>query len=112
MNPVNYGMSWNKARFRELGVIIGLEARALWVAGAVEEGPRNHIGLDHWSRELKFFRLPGGGPRRSLLIRQLEDSAYLSHSPPLPRAPSSQPTLILRRIRGGGARVRSQARIP
>jgi hypothetical protein len=48
-NPVNFGMTWNKSQARVLGEIIAIESRALWLAGAVEQGPRNHIGLDHWS---------------------------------------------------------------
>jgi hypothetical protein len=46
MNPVNFGNSFNKTLFRELGAIVGEETRALWLAGAVEQGPRNHVGLD------------------------------------------------------------------
>lgn len=46
MNPVNYGNAWNKSLARELGYTIAIESRALWVAGAVEQSPRNHIGLD------------------------------------------------------------------
>lgn len=47
MNPVNFGSSWNKSLFFELGAIIATETRALWLAGAVEESTwsgRPHIG--------------------------------------------------------------------
>jgi beta-D-xylosidase 4 len=46
MNPVGFGNSWNKSSVFELGRTVGLEGRALWLAGAVEQGPRNHIGLE------------------------------------------------------------------
>jgi hypothetical protein len=49
MNPVNFGSAWNKSLVRAMGETIAWETRALWVGGAVEEGPRNHIGLDTWS---------------------------------------------------------------
>jgi len=40
-NPVNFGNSFNKSHARVLGYTVGVEGRALWVAGAVEQGPRN-----------------------------------------------------------------------
>ena len=49
MNPINFGNSWNSSQAFLLGQTIAYESRALWLAGAVEQGPRNHIGLDHWS---------------------------------------------------------------
>ena len=49
MNPVNFGNTWNKSNARVLGETVAIESRALWLAGAVEQVPRNHIGLDHWS---------------------------------------------------------------
>ena len=61
MNPVNFGNSWNKSQARMLGQTIGIEARALWLAGAVEQSPRNHIGLDHWSPNLNLERDPRWG---------------------------------------------------
>lgn len=48
-NPVNYGAVWNRSMLFEMGRIVGLETRALWLLGAVEQGPRIHIGLDCWS---------------------------------------------------------------
>lgn len=61
MNPVNFGNSWNKTLFRELGAIVGEETRALWLAGAVEQGPRNHVGLDTWSPNINIARDPRWG---------------------------------------------------
>ena len=61
MNPVNFGNSWNKSLARELGSIIGVEARALWLAGAVEQSPRNHIGLTTWSPNINVARDPRWG---------------------------------------------------
>ncbi len=51
-NPVNFGMSFNKSLFYDLGAVIGIETRALWIAGAVEASTwsgRPHVGLDVWS---------------------------------------------------------------
>ena len=56
MNPVNFGMTWNKSLGNALGVTIGVEGRALWLAGAVEQSPRNHIGLDAWSPNINVCR--------------------------------------------------------
>jgi beta-D-xylosidase 4 len=61
MNPVNYGATWNKSFALDLGTIVGTEARALWLAGAVEEFPRNHIGLDCWSPNINIARDPRWG---------------------------------------------------
>ena len=50
--PAQYGATWNRSLFFELGAIIATETRALWLAGAVEESEwsgRGHIGLDTWS---------------------------------------------------------------
>ncbi len=32
-NPVNFGMTFNKSLFYDLGAVIGVETRALWLAG-------------------------------------------------------------------------------
>lgn len=61
MNPINFGNAWNKSQARMLGATIAIESRALWLAGAVEQGPRNHIGLDHWSPNINIFRDPRWG---------------------------------------------------
>jgi len=61
MNPVNYGNSWNKSLSFALGAVIGVETRALWIAGAVEQSPRNHIGLDTWSPNINIARDPRWG---------------------------------------------------
>lgn len=61
MNPVNFGMAWDKSLMRELGYTIGIEARALWLAGAVEQSPRNHIGLDVWSPNINIAKDPRWG---------------------------------------------------
>jgi beta-D-xylosidase 4 len=49
----------------DLGRIIATEARALWVAGATEEFPRDgtapHIGLDCWSPNINIARDPRWG---------------------------------------------------
>jgi hypothetical protein len=57
-NPVNYGTSFNKSLAYELGRVVGIEARALWLLGAVEESPGIHIGLDCWSPNINIARDP------------------------------------------------------
>jgi beta-glucosidase-like glycosyl hydrolase len=60
-NPVNFGSTWNKTGIFELGRTVGIEGRALWLAGAVEQSPRNHIGLDSWSPNINIARLATWG---------------------------------------------------
>ena len=60
-NPVNYGSAWNKSLAYEMGRVVGLEARALWLLGAVEEVPKIHIGLDCWSPNINIARDPRWG---------------------------------------------------
>jgi len=57
-NPVNFGMTWNRSLFYDLGAVIGVEARALWLAGAVENSHGPHIGLDAWSPNININRDP------------------------------------------------------
>ena len=90
MNPVNFGNAWNKSQARMLGTTIAIESRALWLAGAVEQGPRNHIGLNHWS------------PNINIGARGAETGSGFTpraHAPPfLPSLQSATP--------GGAARAR------
>jgi xylan 1,4-beta-xylosidase len=60
-NPVNYGSAWNRSLIYDMGRIVGIEARALWLLGAVEQFPRNHIGLDCWSPNINIARAPQWG---------------------------------------------------
>lgn len=62
-NPCTLGMSWNDTMFREMGAIVGLEARALWLGGAHEYNgnPPPHIGLDAWSPNINNPRDPRWG---------------------------------------------------
>lgn len=60
-NPVNYGSAWNRSLIYDMGKIVGVEARALWLLGAVEQFPRNHIGLDCWSPNINIARAPQWG---------------------------------------------------
>jgi hypothetical protein len=45
-NPVNFGMTFNKSLFHDLGAVIGIESRALWLAGCdappLSTHPRPH----------------------------------------------------------------------
>ena len=57
-NPTSLGNAWNRSIVYAMGAAIGLESRALWLGGAVEQGPRNHIGLDAWSPNINIARDP------------------------------------------------------
>ena len=59
--PVNFGSVWNASLVADVGAVIGLETRALWLAGAVEHIPRVHIGLNCWSPNVNLFRDPRWG---------------------------------------------------
>jgi beta-D-xylosidase 4 len=57
-------MTWNTSLFYQLGAVIGIETRALWLAGAVEASAgsgRPHIGLDAWSPNININRDPRWG---------------------------------------------------
>lgn len=58
-------MTWNRSLMYDLGRLIGKEARALWLAGALEESGSAstpvhapHIGLDAWSPNINIARDP------------------------------------------------------
>ena len=50
-NPVNFGSVWNDSLTRDMGAVVGVETRALWLGGAHEYNgsPPPHIGLTAWS---------------------------------------------------------------
>lgn len=56
--PVNFGASWNASLVAAMGSVIGVETRALWLAGAVEQAPRVHVGLNCWSPSINLLRDP------------------------------------------------------
>lgn len=60
MNPVNSGSTWDDSLAYEMGTIIGVEARALWLGGATEYNgsPPPKIGLDAWSPNINIARDP------------------------------------------------------
>eukprot|EP01060_Flectonema_neradi_P008820 TRINITY_DN1630_c0_g1_i6.p1 TRINITY_DN1630_c0_g1~~TRINITY_DN1630_c0_g1_i6.p1 ORF type:complete len:796 (+),score=128.86 TRINITY_DN1630_c0_g1_i6:31-2388(+) len=63
-DPVNLGASFNRSMWRTMGEMIGVEARAFWLAGAVEPSPntgRPHIGLDCWSPNININHDPRWG---------------------------------------------------
>lgn len=56
MNTLNHGATWDDALTHAVGVVISAEARALWLAGAVEESSwsgRGHIAPECWSPNIK-----------------------------------------------------------
>jgi hypothetical protein len=63
-NPINYGAAWNDTLALRMGAIIATEARALWLAGAVEASPwsgRPHIAPECWSPNINIARDPRWG---------------------------------------------------
>ena len=63
-NPVNLGASFNRSSWLQMGKVIGVESRALWLAGAVEPttwAGRVHIGLDCWSPNININHDPRWG---------------------------------------------------
>jgi len=63
-NAVNLGASWNNSMWETMGRIIGVENRALYVAGATEFNSWSgqlHIGLDCWSPNINLNRDPRWG---------------------------------------------------
>lgn len=62
-NPNTLGATFNQSIWRQMGAIIGLELRALWLQNAGENHPSNlpHIGLDCWSPNIDILRDPRWG---------------------------------------------------
>ena len=63
-NPNALGATFNRSLWREMGSIIGLELRSLWLQGATEASTwsgRPHAGLDCWSPNVNIARDPRWG---------------------------------------------------
>jgi beta-glucosidase-like glycosyl hydrolase len=63
-NPNALGASFNKTAWKQMGQIIGLELRSLWLHGATEASSwsgRPHAGLDCWSPNININRDPRWG---------------------------------------------------
>lgn len=63
-NPNGLGATWNASNVLWMGMKIGLEARALWLAGAREPSLWSgmaHIGLNCWSPNININRDPRWG---------------------------------------------------
>ena len=63
-NPINLGSSWNSSMWYEMGSIMGLETRSLWLAGATEYNSwsgRPKMGLDCWSPNININHDPRWG---------------------------------------------------
>ncbi|CUF69598.1 glycoside hydrolase family 3, putative [Bodo saltans] len=63
-NPNGLGATWNMSNVQWMGMKIGLEARALWRAGAREPSLWSgmaHIGLNCWSPNININRDPRWG---------------------------------------------------
>mmetsp|Transcript_12849 Transcript_12849/g.24324 ORF Transcript_12849/g.24324 Transcript_12849/m.24324 type:complete len:787 (-) Transcript_12849:194-2554(-) len=62
-NPNTLGSSLNTTVWRNMGAIIGLELRALWLQNVGENHESNlpHIGLDCWSPNINVVRDPRWG---------------------------------------------------
>lgn len=57
-NPNNLGASFNKTLWENMGAVIGIELRALWLQNVGENHNQNypHIGLDCWSPNVNIVR--------------------------------------------------------
>ena len=61
-NPVNLGASFNKSMWAKMGRVIGVETRAMWLAGAKETNdPNDFVALDCWSPNININRDPRWG---------------------------------------------------
>jgi len=63
-NPNALGASFNASMWREMGSIIGVELRSLWLQGATEASAwsgKPHAGLDCWSPNVNIARDPRWG---------------------------------------------------
>eukprot|EP01060_Flectonema_neradi_P008815 TRINITY_DN1630_c0_g1_i10.p1 TRINITY_DN1630_c0_g1~~TRINITY_DN1630_c0_g1_i10.p1 ORF type:complete len:793 (+),score=139.33 TRINITY_DN1630_c0_g1_i10:40-2379(+) len=61
-NPVNLGASFNKSMWTKMGRVIGVETRAMWLAGAKETNdPHDFVALDCWSPNININRDPRWG---------------------------------------------------
>ena len=61
-NPVNLGASFNQSMWNTMGSVIGIELRALWLAGGAEFfDAAPYIGLDCWSPNININRDPRWG---------------------------------------------------
>lgn len=57
-NPNTLGATFNQTIWNQMGAVIGLELRALWLQNVGENHPSNlpHIGLDCWSPNIDILR--------------------------------------------------------
>jgi beta-D-xylosidase 4 len=62
-NPNLMGSSFNRSVWRQMGSVIGVELRSLWLQGVGEAHENNlpHIGLDCWSPNINLVRDPRWG---------------------------------------------------
>lgn len=62
-NPNALGATFNMSLVKDMGAIIGLELRALWLEGVGENNAKNlpHAGLDCWSPNINILRDPRWG---------------------------------------------------
>lgn len=93
--PVSFGASWNRTLTREMGRVIGTEARALWLAGAREASTwsgRALIGLDCWSPNININRDPRWGRNQEVATEDPTLGAWyaVDHVSSLQRAMSSK----------------------
>lgn len=62
-NPNTLGATFNQSLWKQMGAVIGLELRALWLQNVGENHASNlpHIGLDCWSPNIDILRDPRWG---------------------------------------------------
>jgi hypothetical protein len=80
MSPVNFGSAWDDAGLLRFAQIVSTEARALWLAGAVEESTwsgRGHIAPECWSPvRTPFLALAPRGDHLTHLSRPLPEHQH------------------------------------
>jgi beta-D-xylosidase 4 len=75
-NPIGLSASFNMSIVKQMGAIIGLELRSLWLQGVGENHPNNlpHLGLDCWSPNINIAR----DPRWGRIMETSGEDPYLS----------------------------------
>ena len=87
-NPNALGASFNESAWKEMGHIIGVELRSLWLHGATEASSwsgKPHAGLDCWSPNVNINRDPRWVSRANALKASALSVCLTELSPVLTR---------------------------
>jgi beta-glucosidase-like glycosyl hydrolase len=66
---VSQGQSWNTSLWYDIGSVVGLELRSLWLQQVGENHANNlpHLGLDCWSPNININRDPRWGRNQEVV---------------------------------------------